>query len=147
VFKKFVAPVVIAGLLSGGVAATAGTASATTPAPSTAAGVPATGGHHGVKAWLRAHRRQLRKAGLVISAQAIGVTPQALRVELQSGKSVAEVAGEHGVSVQTVVNALTSAADARVAQAVAAHKLSATQAAAIKAALPQRLTKAVNHVY
>jgi hypothetical protein len=146
VFTKFVAPAVVAGLLlGGGVAATAGTASAAAPAPATAAAT--TGTHHAVKVWLRAHRRQLRKAGLAISAKAIGVTPAALRTELTSGKSVAEVAGEHGVSAQTVVNALISAADTRIGQAVTAGTLTSTEAAAIKAALPARLTKAVNHVF
>ena len=50
------------------------------------------------------------------------MTPQALRAELKSGKSVADVAGEHGVSAQTVVNALVGAADARIDKAVAAKQ-------------------------
>jgi transposase-like protein len=144
VLKKLVAPVVIAGLLvGGGLTATAATASAAAPA----AAAPAATGHHAVKAWLKAHRRQLRKAGLEISAKAIGVTPQALRAELKSGKSVAQVAGEHGVSAQTVENAVLSAADARIDQAVAAGKLTSTEAATIKAALPAAVSKAVNHVF
>jgi urease alpha subunit len=146
VLKKFVAPVLVAGLLLGGVATAAGATSATTP-PTTGAVVTHPGSHHGIKLWLKAHRRQLRKAGLAISAKTIGVTPQALRAELKSGKSVAEVAGEHGVSAQTVVDAWTSAADARIDQAVAAKTLTSAEAAKIKAALPARLTKAVNHVF
>lgn len=148
-FKKLIAPVAIAGVLLGGAAA--GTASAATPAAATPATATATApagvGHPALKAWLKAHRRQLRKAGLAVSAKAIGVTPQALRAELKSGKSVATVAGEHGVSTQTVVNALTSAADTWIDQAVPAKKLTPSEAAAIKAALPARLTKAVNHVF
>jgi urease alpha subunit len=145
VLKKFIAPVVIAGLLLGGAATAAGAAATTTPG--TGAVVTHPGTHHGVKGWLKAHRRQLRQAGLAISAKTSGVTPQALRAELTSGKSVAEVAGEHGVSAQTVVDALVSAADTRIDQAVAAHKLTSTEASAIKAALPPRLTKAVDHVF
>jgi hypothetical protein len=141
VLKKFVAPVVIAGVLLGG-AVTAGTASAATPAAATA-----TTGHHALKAWLKAHRHQIRKAAVAISAKTIGVTSQDLVTELKSGKSVAAVAGEHGVSAQTVVNALVSAADARIDQAVTANKLTAAQAGKIKAALPARVTKAVNHVF
>ena len=144
--KKFVAPVLVAGLLLGGVATAAGAASATTP-PTSGAVVTHPGGHHGIRVWLKAHRRQLRKAGLAISAKTIGVTPEALRAELKSGRSIAEVAGEHGVCAQTVVSALVSAADARIDQAVAAGTLTSTQAATIKAALPTRLTKAVNHVF
>lgn len=142
-FKKLFAPIVIASVLLGGAAATAGTASAATPAAATAT----TPGHPALKAWLKAHRHQLRKAGLIISAKAIGVTPQALRAELKSGKSVADVAGEHGVSAQTVVDALNSAVDARIDKAVAAKTLTTEQAAAIKAAAPAWLTKAVNHVF
>ena len=143
-FKKFVAPVVIAGVLLGGAAtaATAGTASAATPATATA-----TTGHHALKTWLKAHRRQIRRAALAVSAKTIGITPQALRAELKSGKSVAQVAGEHGVTAQTVIGALVGAADTRIDQAVSDHKLTSDQAAKLKAALPARVTKAVNHVF
>ncbi len=144
--KKFVAPVLVVGLLLGGVATAAGAASTATP-PTTGAVVTHPGSHHGIRVWLKAHRRQLRKAGLAISAKAIGVTPQALRADLKSGKSIAEVAGEHGVSAQTVVSALVTAADTRIDQAVAAKTLTSAEAATIKAALPTRLTKAVNHVF
>ena len=66
--------------------------------------------------------------------------------ELKSGKSVAQVAGEHGVSTQTVVNALVGAADAKVDQAVTNQKLTSAEAAKIKAALPTYITKAVNRI-
>ena len=142
-FKKFVAPVVIAGVLLGGAtAATAGVASAASP---TTASAPA--GHHALKSWIRAHRRQIRQAALAVSAKSIGISPQALRAELKSGKSVAQVAGEHGVAAQTVIGALVAAADARIDQAVTNHKLSSDLATKIKDALPARVAKAVNHVF
>ena len=111
--KKIVIPVLVAGALFGG-ALSAGTASATTPTttattatPATSAtAAPAADGHLAARAWLRAHRRRLRREGAAISAKAIGVTTKALVTELRTGKSVAEVAAEHGVSAQTVVNAL-----------------------------------------
>ncbi len=142
-FKKFVAPVVIAGVLLGGAtAATAGVASAAAP---TTASAPA--GHHALKTWLHAHRHKIRRAALAVSAKAIGISPQALRTELKSGKSVAQVAGEHGVGAQAVIGALVDAADARIDQAVTNHKLSSDQATMIKGALPTRVAKAVNHVF
>ena len=146
--KKIVAPVVVAGVLLGG-ALSAGTASAATPAaPSTAAAAPqATPGSQHARSWLRAHRRRLRREGAVISAKTIGVTTQDLVTELRSGKSVADVAGEHGVSAQTVINALVTAADARVDQAVADHTLTSAQATTVKAKLPTWVAKAVNHVF
>ncbi len=145
--KKFVVPVAVAGVLLGG-ALSAGTASATTPTTAaSAAAVPATKGHLDARAWLRAHRRRLRREGVVISAKTIGVTPKDLVTELRTGKSVADVAGEHGVSAQTVVNALVTAADARVDKAVTSNKVTSAQATTIKAKLPTVVSKAVNHVF
>jgi hypothetical protein len=154
VLKKIVAPIAIAGVLLGG-ALSAGTASASTPTtaaaatPTTAAAsvVPSTTGRQLARAWLRAHRRRLRREGAAVSAKAIGVTTKDLVTELRTGKSVADVAGEHGVSVQTVVNALVAAGDARVDKAVANHKLTSVQASTIKAKLPALATQAVDHVF
>ena len=148
--KKIVAPVAIAGVLLGG-ALSAGTASATTPttptSPAPAAATPAAAGQRHARAWLRAHRRGLRREGVALSAKAIGVTKADLVSELRSGKSVADVAGEHGVATQTVVNDLVSAADTRVDTAVGNHTLTPAQASAIKSKLPALVSKAVNHVF
>ncbi len=145
--KKTLASIVIGGVLLGG-AASGATAYAGTPAsaPATAT-VPASTGNQQLRTWIRDHRRQIRKAVVAISAKAIGVTPAALVTELRSGKSIATVAGEHNVSAQTVVNDLTSAADAKITQAVADHKLTSAQASKIEAALPARLAKLVNHTF
>jgi urease alpha subunit len=144
VLKKIIAPVVIGGALLGGVATT-GAANAATPTASTTA--PSHAGKGSVKAWLRSHRKELRKAGLDISAKTIGVTPQALRDDLKAGNSIAGVATQHSVSPQTVINALVSAADSQVNQAVSAHKLTSTQASKIEAKIPGRVTKIVNHTF
>jgi hypothetical protein len=148
VLKKVLAPVVLVGALCGG-ALTAGTAAAATPSassPSTSVAAPAATSHQAPRAWLRAHRARLRRAGAALSAKTIGVTTKQLVTELRTGKSVAQVAGEHGVSTQTVVNALVSGADARVDKAVANKTLTTTQASAIKAKLPALVVKAINHV-
>ncbi len=142
--KKIVAPLLIAGaLLGGGLAAST---SAYAAAPPTAASATAHAGKQPLRAWLRAHRVQIRREGAAISAKAIGVTPHVLLSELHSGKSIAQVAGEHNVSAHTVVNALNSAADTKIAQAVTDHRLTQTQAQKIEAALPKYLTAAVNRV-
>src|ERR1700722_9445678 len=149
--KKVIAPVVIAGALLGGLAvagaASASTSASTSTPASTVAATSSTTNQAGkphLRAWLRAHRREIRRDGVAISAKTIGVTPQALVAELRTGKSVAEVAGEHNVSAQTVVNALENAADARINTAVTDHKLSQAQAQKIEAVLPKYLTKAVD---
>jgi len=144
--KKVIVPVVIAGALLGG-AAVAGAATSTSPAPpAVAASSPNHAAHPHLRAWLRAHRHEIRRDGVAISAKTIGVTPQALVAELRSGKSIAEVAGEHNVSAQTVVDALANAADARINAAVTDHKLTQAQAQKIEAVLPKYLTRAVDRV-
>ena len=70
---------------------------ATKPAAATA---PAT-----VRGFLKAHRHALRHAGLDAAAKVLGMTPDALRAELKSGKSVAEVAQSKNISVADVENA------------------------------------------
>jgi len=151
VLKKVIAPIIISATLLGGVAV-AGNAYASAPAATAGAAPHSTAastqpGAHPLRAWLRAHRREIRRAGVAISAQTIGVTPQDLVTELRSGKSIGGVAGEHNVSAQTVVDALVAAADSKITTAVSEHKLSSTAAAKIEAALPARVTKAVDHTF
>jgi hypothetical protein len=145
-FKKLVAPIVVGGVLlgslaMGGVATAATPSTTTTPAASAAA--------HPLKArhWLRAHGRAVRAKGLIISASTIGITSQALRADLKSGKSIAQVASANGSSAAAVESALTAAGDKAVARAESAGKLTSTQAAAIEARLPVRIDKIVNHVF
>ncbi len=139
--KKTIASLAIGGILVGGAATGAGSAYAATPSTGATSQASST---HPLRTWLRAHRKEIRRDAVVLSAKTIGVTPQELVTELRSGKSVATVAGEHNVSAQTVVNALVGAADAKVNQAVTDHKLTSDQASRIESALPGRVTKAVN---
>jgi len=142
--NKLIAPVVVGGLLLGGLAlATPGVAAAATPTDPSA--THATKGD--ITSWVRSHRKEIRKAGVTISAKTIGVTPQVLVTDLKAGNSIAGVATQHGVSPQTVVNALVSAADSRINQAVTNGKLTAAEASVIEARLPARVTKAVDHVF
>ncbi len=145
--KKAIAPLVLAGALLGATAA-AGTAYAATPTSTAAtAAAPAKASAHPLRAWLRAHRKAIRRDVVAVSSKTIGVTPQDLVSELRSGKSIADVAGEHNVSAQTVVNALVGSADAKIDQAVTNHKLTQAQASEIEAALPGLATKVVNHTF
>ena len=94
------------------------------------------------------HRAEIRKDGLAISAKAIGgITPQQLATELKAGNSIAGVASQHNVSAESVVNALVTAADGKINQAVGAGKLNATVAHRIEAKLPARITKIVDHKF
>jgi hypothetical protein len=148
VLKKTIASVAVGGILLGGAAGAigAGTAYAATPAASST--VPATGkAAHPFRAWVKAHRKQIRRAFIGGSAKAIGITPQQLVSELKSGKSVATVAGENNVSTQTVVTDLVNGADAKINQAVTNHKLTADQANKLESLVPGWVNKAVNHTF
>ncbi len=143
--KKYLTPLVIAGVVTGGLVA-GGTAYAAAPT----AAAPSTAGHHAPSGTAKAdrdhRRRALRRAAVVLSARTIGITPRQLVTELRSGKSIAQVATEHNVSAQTVVTALTDAADARIAKAVSAGRLTQARATKLEAALPARITAAVDKV-
>jgi hypothetical protein len=140
--KKILAVVVVCAALLGG-AGGAGAASAAVPNPQ-AATAAAKNTHHLGK-WLAGHRRQIRRAVVSISAKTIGVSRRELVTELRTGKSLSEIAGEHSVSVQSVVGALLNAADAHVTKAVANHKLTPTEAAEIEARLQTYVGTLVNH--
>ena len=141
--KKLIAPAVLGIALLGSLA-TAGTAGAATPPLSTStASTPAA--THGPGKWLSAHRPQVRRAVLSISATTIGITRQELVGDLRSGQTLAEVATSHGVKTQTVVSALVHAADAKVDKAVTEHRVSAAQGAKIKSKIEGLVTKLVNH--
>jgi hypothetical protein len=135
--KKVIAATTAAASLGIGGLVLAGSASAA-PAASTNATVtaPVKGRH--------ALRRQMRRKIVVVSAKAIGITPQALVAELKTGTSIAEVAASHHVDVNTVVAALVSAGNERIDRAVSKGKLTATRASALKARLPALAQRAVN---
>ena len=145
-FKKLVAPIVVGGVLVGSLAM-GGVASAATPTTTPAATPAAHPGALKAHRWLRVHGKGARTKGLAISASTIGITPQALRADLKSGKSIAQVASANGSSAAAVESALTAAADKAVTRAETAGKLTSTQASAIEARLPARIDKIVNHVF
>jgi hypothetical protein len=84
-------------------------------------------------------------ANLDAAAEALGVTAAELRDALQDGKSIADVAGEKGVDVQTVIDALVADATAKIDEKVAAGDLDADRAAELKENLADRITEMVNH--
>jgi hypothetical protein len=140
--KKIIAPFVLGGTIVAGLGAST-VASAATPQSN----APTSHSRGHIMAWVRAHRAEIRKDGLTISAKTIGITPQQLAGDLKAGNSIAGVASQHNVSAQTVVNALVTAADGKINQAVTAKKLDATVAHRIEAKLPARVTTIVNHTF
>lgn len=91
----------------------------------------------------RVNRMQRRQEMLSTAASTLGMTVDDLRGELRSGKTLADVAKEKGVSTDKLVDALVAAAGQRIDQAVAAGKLDATKASQMKQKLSERITSLV----
>jgi hypothetical protein len=83
-------------------------------------------------------------ADLAVAAEALGVTEDELRAALSEGSSLADVAEEQGVDVQTVIDAMVAAVTAELDERVAAGDLDEERAAEIEAGLVERITAKVN---
>lgn len=88
-------------------------------------------GHHGA-------------ASLGAAATYLGLTEPELRAELESGKSLAEVAKAEGKSVDGLEKALAAEAKAKLDAAVNAGKLTRAQADELQARLTEHLDDLVN---
>jgi hypothetical protein len=87
-----------------------------------------------------------RGFGLDAAATAIGITADDLRTALQGGSTIAAVAADNGVDVQTVIDAIVAEQTANVTARVTAGDLTQAQADAEIAELPARVTDLVNNV-
>lgn len=90
-------------------------------------------------------RLRVLQGMLEVSADTIGVSVDDLKGALQSGKSVADAANEHGVAPADVEQAIVDAGTGKIVQAVTDGKLTEEQAARLKAHLPEAASKFVNH--
>jgi len=106
-------------------------------APTTGPGTP--GGTNGHKP--HGPRAQLFDA----AAKALGMSSADLKAALDGGKTVAQVAQDKGVDVNTVITAVTDAANTAIDQAVTDGKMTADQAAQEKTEVTQRVTDFVNN--
>lgn len=90
------------------------------------------------------HRPRHHRAKLEAAATALGLTPDELRRELQTGTSLATIAGERNVPVGQVVSALVADAEAKLARAVTNGRLTQGQADERRADVESRITELVN---
>jgi uncharacterized protein (DUF433 family) len=152
-FTTTIASAAVAGVLGlAGVSVAGAVASGpSTPAPAPVTSTTATNGlgatktpgaQPGGRAERASRRRHRRHRAAVITAQIIGITPRALVQELRSGKTIAEVATEHGVQPQAVIDALERAATTRIEAAQAAGKITAERAERLK----QRVTTVIPRI-
>jgi hypothetical protein len=97
------------------------------------------GRHHG-----RFGHRGPFGAKLDAAASYLGVSEDALRSELRDGKSLAQVARDHGKSVDGLVEALVDRADKKLDAAVAAGRLTKAEKQEMLEGLRARITDLVN---
>jgi hypothetical protein len=84
---------------------------------------------------------------LETAASYLGVTTEALRTSLQSGNSLADVAGDEGKSVAGLVAALVAAEEEKLDEAVADGRLTEAQRESLAADLEDRITERVNRTF
>ena len=81
------------------------------------------------------------------AAKALGVSEADLRARLQGGKSVADVAKEKGVDLDTVVTAVTDAVTTQITQAVEDGRITQAQADTMTADLTAKITEEIDEVH
>lgn len=96
------------------------------------------------KGWGDHGPRPVIKEGLDKAAAVIGISTDQLTTELKAGKTIADVAAEHNVDLQKVIDALVADATAKIDQAVTDGKIDSARAAEMKSHLVERITALVN---
>ncbi|PPK98318.1 hypothetical protein CLV92_1019 [Kineococcus xinjiangensis] len=86
-------------------------------------------------------------ADLAAAAEVLGTSAEELHTALHEGTSLAAIAGERGVAVDELVDALVAASTERIEQAVTEGRLPREQADEKIAALPERVAAAVERVH
>ena len=99
---------------------------------------PIIGGPHG------GFRPYLFFGGLDAAANYLDLTEAQLANELQSGKSLAQVAKDHGKSVDGLVNAMVASAKQKLDEAVADGRMTKAQETEMLNGLRDRITNLVN---
>jgi uncharacterized protein YidB (DUF937 family) len=132
--KKLAAGVALAGALTVGTAGVAfaadGSTSTTTPSAQTAK-------HPGLLV-------RVRRAGVKVVTQTLGVSRQQLRDALKGGQTLSQYATSLGKDPKTVSDALTKAVTTKLDQLVAAGKVTQKQADTFTSKLPARIDKIMN---
>lgn len=136
--KKLVAGVALAGALTVGtagaaVAADGSSGAATDPSAQAAR-------HPGLRA-------KVRKGAIQVVTDTLGVSRQELRDALKGGQTLSQYTTSLGKDPQTVVDALTNAANTKLDQLVADGTITQERADTVKSKLPARIDKLMNRQF
>ncbi|MCB1248224.1 MAG: hypothetical protein KDB36_02385 [Acidimicrobiales bacterium] len=91
------------------------------------------------------HGRHGKGPGLEAAATALGIEPSELMTQLRDGKTIAQVAADKGVDVQTVIDAMVADMSTHLDEEVAEGDLTQEEADARKAEATERITEMVNN--
>ncbi len=83
--------------------------------------------------------------GLEAAATALGLTADELRVELRDGATLADIAADEGVAVQTVIDAMVAELETHLDEHVASGELTQEEADAKLAKATEKITDLVNN--
>jgi hypothetical protein len=89
-------------------------------------------------------RAKIRHGAVKVVTDTLGVSRQDLRAALQGGQTLSEYATSLGKDPQTVVDALTNAANSKLDQLVTDGRITQQRADTIKGKLPARIDKLMN---
>jgi ribosomal protein S20 len=137
--KKLTAGIALVGALAIGSAGAAFAADSPGTGTTTPSAQPAKR-HPGIRAAVR------RGAAKVVT-DTLGVSRQDLRTALKSGQTLTDYTKSLNKDPQSVVDALTNAANTKLDQLVADGTLKSDRAATIKSKLPTRIDKLMNHQF
>jgi hypothetical protein len=101
---------------------------------------PGVGRHGGMGGQMGGPQQSL----VAIAAQQLGMNQADLVAQLQGGKTIAQVAGEKNVPLDTIVNAFVATRQARMAQAVANGRMTQAEADAMLATLRANVIARLN---
>ncbi len=99
-------------------------------------GTPGPGNRMGMRGQMGGPQQSL----VAVAADTLGMTQADLIAQLQGGKTIAQVASEKNVALDTIVNAFVATRQAHMAQAVAAGRMTQEQADAMLATMRANVT-------
>ena len=137
--KKLVAGVALAGALTVGTAGAAFAADSSGTAPKDPTAQAGTK-HPGL-------RLKIRHGAVQVITDTLGVSKQDLRAAMKGGQTLSQYATSLGKDPQTLVNALTNAADTKIDQLVTDGTIKQERADTIKGKVPARVDKLMNRQF